>query len=33
MMYARWSLNYLVSIAMVRRAFLLAAYHSPGPGS
>jgi SAM-dependent methyltransferase len=26
MMYARWSLNYLVSIAMVRRAVLLAAY-------
>jgi glycosyltransferase involved in cell wall biosynthesis/SAM-dependent methyltransferase len=26
MMYARWSLNYLVSIAVVRRAVLLAAY-------
>jgi len=26
MMYARWSLNYLVSIALVRRAALLAAY-------
>lgn len=26
MMYARWSLNYLVSIALVRRAVLLAAY-------
>jgi len=26
MMYARWSLNYLVSIAVVRRAALLAAY-------
>jgi SAM-dependent methyltransferase len=26
MMYARWSLNYLVSIAMVRRAALLAAF-------
>jgi SAM-dependent methyltransferase len=26
MMYARWSLNYLVSIGMVRRAALLAAY-------
>jgi SAM-dependent methyltransferase len=26
MMYARWSLNYLVSIALVRRALLLAAY-------
>ena len=26
MMYARWSLNYLVSIALLRRAALLAAY-------
>jgi SAM-dependent methyltransferase len=26
MMYARWSLNYLVSIALIRRAALLAAY-------
>lgn len=26
MMYARWSLNYLVSIALVRRAAVLAAY-------
>jgi SAM-dependent methyltransferase len=26
MMYARWSLNYLVAIALVRRAVLLAAY-------
>jgi SAM-dependent methyltransferase len=26
MMYARWSLNYLVSIAVIRRAALLAAY-------
>jgi SAM-dependent methyltransferase len=26
MMYARWSLNYLLSIALVRRAALLAAY-------
>jgi SAM-dependent methyltransferase len=26
MMYARWSLNYLVSIALIRRAVLLAAY-------
>lgn len=26
MMYARWSLNYLVSIAMIRRAVLLIAY-------
>jgi SAM-dependent methyltransferase len=26
MMYARWSLNYVVSIALVRRALLLAAY-------
>lgn len=26
MMYARWSLNYLVSIALVRRAMLLAAF-------
>ena len=26
MMYARWSLNYLVSIALLRRAILLAAY-------
>jgi SAM-dependent methyltransferase len=39
MMYARWSLNYLVSIALVRRAALLAAYPlakaglvKPGPG-
>jgi SAM-dependent methyltransferase len=26
MLYARWSLNYLVSIALIRRAVLLAAY-------
>ena len=32
MMYARWSLNYLVSIALVRRAALLAAYPLAGLG-
>jgi SAM-dependent methyltransferase len=30
MVYARWSLNYLMSIALIRRAALLAAY-PPGP--
>ena len=33
MMYARWSLNYLVSIALVRRAALLAAYPLAGLAS
>lgn len=32
MMYARWSLNYLVSIALIRRAVLLAAFPLAGAG-
>jgi SAM-dependent methyltransferase len=32
MMYARWSLNYLVSIAVIRRAALLAAYPAARAG-
>ena len=32
MMYARWSLNYLVSIAVIRRAALLAAYPAAKAG-
>ena len=33
MMYARWSLNYLVSIGLIRRAALLGAFPLPRPGS